>query len=355
MVQAFQWSPDFIVGFGRFAEPAIAIVQAYCFECDGRSVSTRICDEGERIRTGKSGHVHFNQISKENVMTANVKHIFVAAFLTLTAAISEPRISAAANQQAKSGVDRLYVIDCGDGKGPDESRWTPGTNFGIPVSFPDHCYLIHHTQGWFLWDTGVDDSVAKLPNHELVLHEWGPGTGPIWGKPITLAAQLEQIHVKPSDIKLMAVSHSHPDHAGNIEMFLNTTLLVQRVEYEWAGSRQDTVAFNKKHPVKLIDGDYDIFGDGSLVLLSTPGHTPGHQSLLVRLPKTGPVILSGDVAHFETSFEHRYVPSNNWSKQASLQSMDKIAAIMLKEHAQLWINHDQPQSDRQRKLPAYYE
>jgi glyoxylase-like metal-dependent hydrolase (beta-lactamase superfamily II) len=153
----------------------------------------------------------------------------------------------------------------------------------------------------------------------------------------------------------MAISHSHPDHAGNIEMFPNTLMLVQKVEYEWAGSRQDTVAFNKKHPVKLISGDYDIFGDGSLVLLSTPGHTPGHQSLLVRLPKTGAVILSGDVVHFQTSFEHRYVPDNNWNKQASLQSMDKIAAVMAKEHAQLWINHDQAQSDSQKKLPAYYE
>ena len=102
-------------------------------------------------------------------------------------------------------------------------------------------------------------------------------------------------------------------------MFPQTLMLVQKVEYEWAGSRQDTVGFNNKHPVKLVDGDYDIFGDGSLLLLSTPGHTPGHQSLLVRLPKTGPVILSGDVAHFQTSFEHRYVPTNNWSKEASLR------------------------------------
>jgi N-acyl homoserine lactone hydrolase len=67
------------------------------------------------------------------------------------------------------------------------------------------------------------------------------------------------------------------------------------------------------------------------------------------------VILSGDVAHFQTSFEHRYVPGNNWNQQASLQSMDKIAAIMAKEHVRLWINHDQPQSDAQKKSPAYYE
>ena len=75
----------------------------------------------------------------------------------------------------------------------------------------------------------------------------------------------------------------------------------------------------------------------------------------MRLPKTGPVILSCDDVHFQTSFEHRYVPDNNWNKQASIESMDKIAAIVAKEHAQLWINHDQPQSDAQKKLPAYYE
>jgi glyoxylase-like metal-dependent hydrolase (beta-lactamase superfamily II) len=291
----------------------------------------------------------------EDFMKANVTLGFSVAVLALATATLGVRISAAPNPQVKSGVDRLYVIDCGDGSGPDESRWTPGVNVGTPVGFPGHCYLIHHTQGWFLWDTGIDDAVAQLPNHEEVFHEWGPGTGLIWRKPITLAAQLEEIHVKPSDIKLMAVSHSHPDHAGNVEMFPNTLMLVQRVEYEWAGSRQDTVAFNKQHPVKLVDGDYDIFGDGSLVLLSTLGHTAGHQSLLVRLPKTGAVILSGDVVHFQTSFEHRYVPDNNWKKQASLRSMDKIAAVMAKEHAQLWINHDQPQSDAQKKLPAYYE
>jgi len=185
-------------------------------------------------------------------MEAKVERTFLVAVLALATAIPSMRISAAPNPEVKYGVDRLYVIDCGDGSGPDESRWTPGANVGTPVDFPGHCYLIHHTQAWFLWDTGIDDAVAQLPNHERVFHEWGPGTGPIWRKPITLAAQLEGIHVKPSDIKLMAVSHSHPDHAGNIEMFPYTLMLVQRVEYEWAGSRQDTVAFSKKHPVKLI-------------------------------------------------------------------------------------------------------
>ena len=254
-----------------------------------------------------------------------------------------------------AGVDRLYVIDCGDGIGLDESRWTLGANAGRQIEFPDHCYLIHHRRGWLLWDTGIDDAVALLPHHEKIYHEWGAGTGPIWRKPKTLSSQLNELHIHASDIQMIAVSHSHPDHAGNVEMFPNAVLLVQRAEYEWAGSRQDTIAFNRSHRVQLLDGDYDIFKDHSLVLLATPGHTPGHQSLLVRLPKTGSVILSGDAAHFTTSFTHRYVPTNSWDKEATLHSMDKLAEIMAKEHAQLWFNHDHDQSAIQLKSPSHYE
>ena len=106
-------------------------------------------------------------------MKEDVKFISLVAVLALAIAIPGLRISAAPNPQVKSGVDRLYVIDCGDGSGPDESRWTPGVNFGTPVGFPGHCYLIHRTQGWVLWDTGINDAVAHLPNHEEVFHEMG--------------------------------------------------------------------------------------------------------------------------------------------------------------------------------------
>jgi glyoxylase-like metal-dependent hydrolase (beta-lactamase superfamily II) len=263
-------------------------------------------------------------------------------------------VLASATHAQSSGVDKLYILNCGEGKGLDESKWTPGVNAGKPVIFPGHCYLIHHTQGWFLWDTGIDDAVYKLPKHPQVYHEWGPGTGPVWSKPVTLASQLEQLGVKPEDIKLMALSHSHPDHAGNLEMFPHTMLLVQRAEYDWKG-RQDTLQFNPNHPVTKIDGDHDVFGDGSLMLIFTPGHTPGHQSLLVRLPKTGPVILSGDVVHLTENLVNRGVPVNNESKEDSIHSIDKVLALMAKEHAQLWVNHDAIQDGEQKKFPAYYE
>jgi glyoxylase-like metal-dependent hydrolase (beta-lactamase superfamily II) len=98
-----------------------------------------------------------------------------------------------------------------------------------------------------------------------------------------------------------------------------------------------------------------VFGDGSVVLLSTPGHTPGHQSLLVRLPKAGAVVLSGDAAHFQSNWDNRRVPGFNFSKEQTAASMQRIADILAKEHAQLWINHDKPQSDAQKKSPDFYE
>jgi hypothetical protein len=115
----------------------------------------------------------------KNFMKAIFAYTLFVVVLTLTIAFPHARISAASNPQIKSAVDRLYVIDCGDGSGPDESRWTPGANIGKAIDFPGHCYLIHHTQGRFLWDAGIDDAVAQLPNHEVVYHEWGPGTAPI--------------------------------------------------------------------------------------------------------------------------------------------------------------------------------
>ena len=98
-----------------------------------------------------------------------------------------------------------------------------------------------------------------------------------------------------------------------------------------------------------------MFGDGSITILSTPGHTPGHQSLMVRLPKTGVVVLSGDAAHFRDNFDNRRVPVNNVSKEQSLASMQKIADTISKEEAQLWINHDKAQRDTQKMSPEFYD
>lgn len=251
---------------------------------------------------------------------------------------------------AQAGVERLYILNCGEGIAGDISRWSPGVNEGKSMAFVDSCYLIKHSQGWFLWDTGIPDAVAAMPNGLVPADPRGIS----WKRPRTLAAQLEEIGVKPADIRAMAVSHTHPDHIGNIEMFPTTMLYVQKAEYEWPGPNGKP-RFKPEHPVTLLEGDRDVFGDGSLTILSTPGHTPGHQSLLVKLPKTGAIVLSGDAVHFRSNWDNRRVPSMNFNKDQTLASMDRIAGVLAKEHARLWINHDKAQRDSQKMAPEFYE
>jgi N-acyl homoserine lactone hydrolase len=255
-----------------------------------------------------------------------------------------------ASLAAAAGVDKLYILDCGEGHAADQSRWSPGVNVGVPMDISDNCYLIHHTQGgWFLWDTGISDAVATMPDGLK-----GQGGGPDWKRSKTLAGQLDQLGVKPSDLKGIGISHTHPDHIGNVELFPQTMLYVQKAEYDWPGA-DGKPRFNPAHPVTELEGDHDLFGDGSVTILSTPGHTPGHQSLLVKLPKTGAIVLSGDAAHFKANFDNRRVPGFNFNKDQTLASMDRIADILAKDHAQLWINHDKAQTDTLKKAPEFYE
>lgn len=272
--------------------------------------------------------------------------------ITLALAIAVLSLSGqtALAQSEKSGVEKLYIMNCGEGVAGDIGRWSPGVNEGQSMEFVDTCYLIKHKQGWFLWDTGIPDAVAAMPN----------GLAPAdpkavtWKRPKTLVSQLEQIGVKPADIKAMGVSHTHPDHIGNVEMFPQAMLYVQKAEYDWPGANNEP-GFKPSHPVELLTGDKDVFGDGSLTILSTPGHTPGHQSLLVKLLKTGAVVLSGDAVHFKDNWDNRRVPSMNANKEMSAASMQKIADTLTKEKAQLWINHDKAQRDSQKMSPEFYD
>jgi N-acyl homoserine lactone hydrolase len=206
-------------------------------------------------------------------------------------------------QSGKPGVEKLYILNCGEGTTSDVSRWSPGVDEGKAMEFVDNCYLIRHAQGWMLWDTGIPDAVAAMPNGLVPADP----KGLFWHRPKTLAAQLDELGVKP------------------------------------------------EHPVTRLEGDRDLFGDGSVVILSTPGHTPGHQSLLVKLPHSGAVILSGDAVHFRSNWDNRRVPSMNFNKEQTLASMQKISETMAEEKAQLWINHDKAQRDTLKLSPAFYD
>jgi len=251
---------------------------------------------------------------------------------------------------AAGSVERLYILDCGLNQGKDQSRWSPGVNEGKPIEFSDNCYLIKHAKGLLLWDTGIPDAVAALPdgvsaaNGSIVLR-----------RTKTLAAQLTEIGVKPDDIRYVAISHTHGDHVGNVGLFPWATILIQAAEYDWAMAQPTKPAFAATQKFDKLAGDRDVFGDGSVTILSTPGHTPGHQSLLVHLPKTGAIVLSGDAVHFRDNWDNRRVPSMNTDRDQTLASMQRIATVLTEQKAQLWINHDKAQSSQLRYAPAHYE
>jgi glyoxylase-like metal-dependent hydrolase (beta-lactamase superfamily II) len=267
-----------------------------------------------------------------------MRSAFVAIVLTMLGSTAEA-----------SGIDRLYVIDCGWAHAADQSRWSPGVNVGVPIDLSDNCYLIHHDrEGYLLWDTGIGDSVADLPNGLLV-----KAINQTWHRTQTLSAALATIGVQPADIRYVGLSHIHPDHSGNVDEFPDATLVIQKAEWEFA--KTQALPFNPNRKLELLDGDKDLFGDGSVRLLSTPGHTPGHQSLLLHLDKTGYVVLSGDLVHLKANWDNRQVPVFNADREQSVASMDKIARVIEEKHAQFWINHDKPSSDALRHSPAFYE
>jgi N-acyl homoserine lactone hydrolase len=183
----------------------------------------------------------------------------------------------------------------------------------------------------------------------------------------TLTSQLAEIGLKTSDIGRVAVSHTHGDHIGNVNMFPDAEILIQRAEYVWIHSANGAnenvnqlmalarqLMGNPKH-LQLVDGDTDVFGDGSVTLVSTPGHTPGSQSLLVHLKNSGFIVLSGDVVHLEENFVENRVPSLNTDKAESVASMARVRQLLTRYNAKLFINHDKAQTDGLKLLPAFYD
>ena len=271
--------------------------------------------------------------------------------------------AATATLTEKSGVaDRLYRIDCGHSLANDESVWTPGENIGKSIEFSSTCYLIRHGGSSLMWDTGVPEATMGDPK--------GWSTLPkliVYHLDRTITSQLAEIGLKTSDIDYVAISHTHGDHIGNVKLFPDATVLLQRAEYDWINSGPLTdpnlnqlvilarQLMGQPKNLKLIDGDLDVFGDGSAILISTPGHTPGSQSLMIHLANSGYIVLSGDVVHLQENFEKNIVPALNVDKAQSLASMQRVRDIMQSYNAKLFINHDKAQADRLKLIPAFYD
>lgn len=246
----------------------------------------------------------------------------------------------------------LYVFDCGYIRLLDVSVFSPGQGEGQPKDVVDSCYLVRHRKGTLLWDAGLPDSLVAFPDGvavERLLHLWVRRT---------LASQLQKIGIAPDDITYVAFSHMHFDHVGNANAFAKATWLVQEAEYEVAfAAGADTTYYHRLRfgSVRLLHGDHDVFGDGSVVILAAPGHTPGHQVLFVDLRDSGPLVLSGDLYHFTDNRVHRRVPTFNFDRAQTLASMARIEAFLADRNATLWIQHDLEQNASIPHAPAFVQ
>jgi len=258
-------------------------------------------------------------------------------------------------EPAKAGV-KLYVFDCGLLRIDDISAFgLANTDTDVRQLFVP-CYLIEHpTEGRLLWDAGLPLTLVGkgIQTEDGMTQEYRE----------SLLDQLRDMRVSPSDVDYVAFSHMHFDHVGAANEFANATLLIQEPEYEAAFKHAaDNPIFDYdlyKELVSstktLLSGDHDVFGDGTVQIISTPGHTPGHQVLYVELNKTGPLVLGGDLYHFQASRRLRAVPEFNTDREQTLASMDKVESLINVTNATLWIEHDLALAIRLRVAPSYYD
>jgi glyoxylase-like metal-dependent hydrolase (beta-lactamase superfamily II) len=242
---------------------------------------------------------------------------------------------------------QMWRLDCGTVQVGNLDMFSDAFLYvGQKKTLTDSCYLIRHGENYLLWDTGLPGELAgkTVPMGDMTLS-------------VTrrIVDQLGQIGVSPDRVNFVGISHRHDDHIGQAADFPKATLLIGAEDFETVKSRAESAPrlapwIKSGGKVEKIEGDRDVFGDGSVVILDMPGHTPGHHSLLVRLPRTGPVLLTGDLFHFYENVRNRGVPSFNTDRADTLASMDRFEAIVRRLKARVIIQHEPGDIA---KLPAF--
>lgn len=254
--------------------------------------------------------------------------------------------------QAAPGL-ALYTLDCGLIRQADADVFADdGAYKGQAKELIVPCYLIRHPKGDLLWETGVPQAIADLPGGK------GPEGVEVKRK---LTDQLKQLGLAPADIEYLSVSHSHFDHIGNGGLFAKSTWIVHARERAHAfrpTARADKTSFGAYAALETaktitFDGEaaYDVFDDGSVQIVPTPGHTPGHTVLLVQLEKAGPVLLTGDLWHIAESRPARRVPRFNTNRADTLASMAKVETLAKSTGARVVLEHAQADFDALPKFP----
>ena len=258
---------------------------------------------------------------------------------------------------------RLYVFDCGvinvNAAGTQRYNVTPQevgeTRFSVP------CFLVSHPQGTLLWDLGIvpDETVEARARGE----EAGPATSVIEPGKRTLTSQLAEIGYRPQDITYVAFSHAHGDHVANANRFTGSTWLARPAErsfmWEEGNTRVNRAFFDRLENSKSISLDtdeHDVFGDGTVIIKAAPGHSPGHQVLILELASTGRVMLAGDLYHYpQERALHRPPPTNEFSVEQSAASRAMIEQYLQRTKTAIWIEHDFAANAKLKKAPDFYD
>ncbi len=288
--------------------------------------------------------------------------VTVRGLLSLVAVVVLASFAPALQALDKVSSPRIYVLDCGSMSIRDMGLFSDtGKYDGQSGSVVDPCFLIQHPKGLLLWDLGLGDSFV---GHDVPPNADGVGIH----VERSLQKQLEEIGVSNGDVRYLAFSHFHRDHTGNANAFTHSTWILNQLELDWGLSKPtppivDPATFSSYRSVQtlMIKGDHDVFGDGLVRILRTPGHTPGHQVLLVKLAKTGPVLLSGDLYHLRADRPLRpggggaQVMIVNVNRADTLASMDRVEEMLRNLHARLIVQHDPADYGKLPKPPGYLE
>jgi N-acyl homoserine lactone hydrolase len=260
---------------------------------------------------------------------------------------------------------RLYVFDCGllniSPEGVRRYHVTPAEVGETRMPVP--CFLVAHPGGTLMWDVGVipDAMVERQATAGGAHYDVNPTTAAVVQR--TLKSQLAAIGYSPADITYVAISHAHKDHSANLNAFAASTWLVRPAEREFMwkpGNERVEPGFytelEHSKSIVLDQDEHDVFGDGTVVIKAAPGHTPGHQVLILRLASTGRVMIAGDLYHYppERTF-HRAPPDNEFNVQQSAASRAMIEDYLTRTMTKIWIEHDFAANAKLKKSPAYYD